>query len=56
MGPVVGIGIVGVHILDRSKYSVRIESVVVLPDVVLDHRVEKLPPDVVRRGQALVVV
>ena len=56
MRPVVWIGVVCVHILDGSKNSVRVECVVVLPDVVLHHRVEELPADVVRWGQALVVV
>ena len=56
MRPVVWIGVVCVHILDGSKNSVRVECVVVLPDVVLHHRVEELPADVVGRSQALVVV
>ena len=56
MGSVVGVRVVCVHVLDRSKDSVRIESVVVLPDVVLDHRVEELPTDVVRGRQTLIVV
>ena len=56
MRPVVWIRVVCVHILDGSKNSVRVECVVVLPDVVLDHSVEELPADVVRWGQALVVV
>ena len=56
MRPVVWIGVVCVHILDGSKNSVRVERVVVLPDVVLHHRVEELPADVVGRSQALVVV
>ena len=56
MRPVVWIRVVCVHILDGSKNSVRVECVVVLPDVVLDHSVEELPADVIGRSQALVVV
>ena len=53
---VVGIWVVGVHVLDGVEDAVGVEGVVVLPDVVLHHHVEELPADVVRGGQALVVV
>ena len=56
MRPVVGIGIVGVHVLDGVEDAVRVERVIVLPDVVLHHHVDDLPADVVGGGQAHVVV
>ena len=53
---VVGVGVVGVHVLDGLEDALRVERVVVLVDVVPHHRVEEVPVDVVVRGEALVVV
>ena len=52
--PVVGVGVVGVHVLDGVEDAFRVERVVVLLDVVPHHHVEKLPTDVVGRRQGFV--
>ena len=52
--PVVGIRVVGVHVLDGVEDALRVQCVVVLLDVVPHHHVEKLPADVVGRRQGFV--
>ena len=54
MRPVVGVRVVGVHVLDGVEDALRVERVVVLLDVVPHHHVEKLPADVVGRRQGFV--
>lgn len=56
MRPVVGVGVIGVHVFDGAENSVWIKRVIVLPDVILHHDVKELPPDVVSWSQTLVVV
>ena len=53
---VVGVRVVRVHVFDGSENSVRIERVIVLPDVILDHLVKELPTNVVIWGKRLIVV
>ncbi len=53
---VVGVRIVGVHVLDGVEDAVRVEGVVVAPHVVLHHHVEEVPAQVEPRGQRLVLI
>ena len=56
MSLVVGVWVVGVHELDRVEDADGVERVVVLVDVVLHHRVEEIPANVVVRGDGFVGV
>ena len=56
MGLVVGVGVVGVHELDRVEDALGVEGVVVLVDVVLHHHVEEVPAHRVVRRYGLVPV
>ena len=56
MRPVVGIRVVGVHVLDGVEDALRVQCVVVLLDVVPHHHVEKLPADVVGRSQSFILI
>ena len=54
--PVVGVRVVGVHVLDGVEYALRVQRVVVLLDVVPHHHVEEVPPDVVGRRQSFILI
>ena len=54
--PIIWVWIVRVHVFDGIENSLWIQRVVVLVDVVVDHRVEEVPADVVIGGQRLVVI
>ena len=56
MRPVVRVRVVRVHVLDGVEDALGVERVVVLLDVVADHHVEEVPPDVVVGSQGLVFV
>ena len=53
---VVRVWVVGVHELDRVEDTVGVESVIVLIDVILHHRVEEVPSNVVIRSDSFVGV
>ena len=53
---VVGVGVVGVHKLYGVEDALGVEGVVVLVDVVLHHRVEEIPANVVVWGDGFVGV
>ena len=53
---VVGVWVVGVHELDGVEDPDGVERVVVLVYVILHHRVEEIPSNVVIRGDRFVVV
>ena len=56
VGSVVGVRVVGVHVLDGSEYPLRVECVVVLHDMVPHHCVKKFPSNVVPWGQRLIFI
>lgn len=56
MGPVVGVWVVGVHVLYGPEDALRVQGVVVLHDVVSHHSVEEVPSDVVAWCQGFIVV
>ena len=56
MGLVVGVGVVGVHELDRVEDALGVEGVVVLVDVVFHHHIEEVPAHRVVRRYGLVPV
>ena len=56
MGLVVGVWVVGVHELDGVEDPDGVERVVVLVYVILHHRVEEIPSNVVIRGDSFVGV
>ena len=53
---VVGVGVVGVHELDRVEDALGVEGVVVLVDVVLHHHVKEVPAHCVVWRDSLVPV
>ena len=56
MRPVVGVRVVGVHVLDGVEDALRVQCVIVLLDVVPHHHVEKLPTDVVGWSQSFILI
>ena len=56
VGLVVGVGVVGVHELDRVEDALGVEGVVVLVDVVLHHHVKEVPAHCVVWRNGLVSV
>ena len=56
MGLVVGVGVVGVHELDRVEDALGVEGVIVLVDVVLHHHVKEVPAHCVVWRNGLVSV
>ncbi len=53
---VVRVRIVGIHVLNCLENTLRVQSVVILPDVIFHHLIEKLPPNVVSRSQTFIVI
>ena len=53
---IVGIWVVRVHVLDCVEDAFRVESVVVLHDVIADHHIEEFPTHVIVGGQSLVLI
>ena len=53
---IIGVRVVGVHILDSSKYTLRIEGVIVLHNVISHHNIKKWPTHIVIRCQSLVFI
>ena len=53
---VVRVWVIGIHELDGVEDPDGVERVVVLVDVILHHRVEEVPSNVVIRGDRFVVV
>ena len=56
MRSVVGVRVISIHVFYSSKDPLRIQSVIVLHYMISDHRIEKVPSNVISRCQGLVFI